>query len=153
MPRCLCGQLSFKVRTAVKLVISSVDMQRKAYLFLVLILTLLLLWWRFPDFFSAQTNQRFIEPWGDGYKAYHAIFFHIEHDSTLSHFSGMNYPYGEHVVPGACQPSFSNGVKILASLGINLVPYQRGLLHSFLMLAMVLCAVFLYLLFVRLKCI
>ncbi|WP_367390936.1 hypothetical protein [Lewinella sp. LCG006] len=126
-------------------------MQRKAYLFLVLIFTLLLLWWRFPDFFSAQTNQRFIEPWGDGYKAYHAIFYHIEHDSTLSHFQGMNYPYGEHIVPGACQPLFSNGIKILASLGINLIPYERGLLHSFLMLGLLLCAVFLYLLFVRLK--
>ena len=82
-------------------------MKKWPYLLLLSVIMLLLMWWRLPDYFTLG-QQKFIEPWGDGYKAYHAIFYHVEHDSTYSHFEGMNYPYGEHVVPGACQPLLSN---------------------------------------------
>ena len=94
-------------------------MQRSLFLFLLVALTALFLWMRFPDFFT-HGNTRFIEPWGDGYKSYHAVFFHIDHDSTLSHFMGMNYPYGEHAVPRDCEPFFCNSFKLLKSLGIGL---------------------------------
>ncbi|MEM1215878.1 MAG: hypothetical protein AAGJ82_09350 [Bacteroidota bacterium] len=116
----------------------------------LLVVMLLLLWWRLPDWFT-HGNTHFIEPWGDGYKAYHAIFYHAEHDTTYSHFLGMNYPYGEHVVPGACQPVVSNTIRLLTRLGWNVQPYKLGILHGFLLLGVVLCALFLYLIFVRLK--
>lgn len=125
-------------------------MTKRFAILLLIATTLLLLWLRFPDFF-AHGNERFIEPWGDGYKAYHAIFYHLDYDSTYSHFEGMNYPYGEHVVPGACQPFFSNGLRLFQSFGIDLRPYGLGILHGFLLFGIVLSAVFLYLLFVRLK--
>jgi hypothetical protein len=125
-------------------------MQKKGSILLLIALAGLLLWLRFPDFFE-YGNSRFIEPWGDGYKAYHAIFYHLDYDSTYSHFEGMNYPYGEHVVPGACEPFFSNGLRFLQSIGINVRPYGLGIFHGFLLFSMVLSAVFLYLIFERLK--
>ena len=124
-------------------------MKKWPYLLLLSVIMLLLMWWRLPDYFTLG-QQKFIEPWGDGYKAYHAIFYHVEHDSTYSHFEGMNYPYGEHVVPGACQPLLSNTLKILAGLGLDLQPYHPDLLHYFLLLGFLLCAIFLYLIFTRL---
>lgn len=124
-------------------------MKRLPYLSLLVVVMLLLLWWRFPDYFNLG-QQKFIEPWGDGYKAYHAIFYHVQHDSTYSHFEGMNYPYGEHVVPGACQPLLSNSLKLLKDAGLDFQVYQPDILHLFLMLGMLLGAVFLYLTFVRL---
>lgn len=116
----------------------------------LILLTVLLLWWRFPDFFS-HGNTRFIEPWGDGYKTYFAAFYHIQHDSTYQHFEGMNYPYGEHVVPGDCQPLFSTPLKWLHGQGVDVARYQLGLFHGFLLLGLVLAVVFLYLIFRRLR--
>jgi hypothetical protein len=124
-------------------------MQRPLFFLALLVVTAVLLWLRFPDFF-AHTNTRFIEPWGDGYKTYDAIFYHVDHDTTLSHFAGMNYPYGEQVVPGDCQPLFSNTLKILKSIGLDVTPYGVGILHIFLLTSLLLCAVFLYLIFTRL---
>lgn len=118
-------------------------------LLLLMAVTLLLLWWRMPDFF-AHGNSRFIEPWGDGYKTYYAAFYHIQHDSTYRHFEGMNYPYGEHVVPGDCQPLFSNPLKWLHAQGVDVETHQLALFHGFLLLGIVLSVVFLFLLFRRL---
>ncbi|MEL6660297.1 MAG: hypothetical protein AAFP77_26635 [Bacteroidota bacterium] len=125
-------------------------MKRLPYPLLLIVVMMLLLWWRLPDYFTLG-QQRFIEPWGDGYKAYHAIFYHVQYDSTYSHFEGMNYPYGEHVVPGACQPLLSNSLKVLKDVGLDFQRYQPDLLHYFLLLGLVLCALLLYLIFVRLK--
>ncbi|MEZ4985854.1 MAG: hypothetical protein R2795_12610 [Saprospiraceae bacterium] len=124
--------------------------QRFLPLIAVIGIGVLLLWLRFPDFFQ-YTNSRHIEPWGDGYKAYQAIFYHIDFDTTLSHFNGMNYPYGEHVVPGACQPFFANTLKVLQRIGWDVTAYKLGLLHTFMLTGIVLAALFLYLIFKRLQ--
>lgn len=108
-----------------------------------------LIFLRFSGFFEP-SNSQVIEPWGDGYKAYHAIFYHATYDSTFTHYQGMNYPYGEHVVAGACQPLLSNSIKILTTLGINVLPYNFGIFHLFLMISLLLSPLFLFLIFRRL---
>lgn len=117
---------------------------------LLLVLMVTLLWLRFPDFFK-YSNDGFIEPWGDGYKTYHAYLYHVQHDSTYDHFEGMNYPYGEHVIPGDTEPTLSNGVKWLTKLGIPLAPKALGVLNISMLVSIVLCALFLYLIFMRLQ--
>lgn len=109
-----------------------------------------LIYLRFPDYF-ATPNTKVIESWGDGYKAYHAILYHAQYDTTLTHFSGMNYPYGEHVVPGACQPLLSNGIILLGRLGIDLKNSGFAVVHFSLLLGLLLCGLFLYLIFRQLK--
>ena len=125
-------------------------LRKETYLPLLTLFAIMavLLWLRFPDFFE-YANSRVIEPWGDGYKTYHALVYHTLHDSTLTHFNGMNYPYGDHVIPGDCQPILSNGLKILHSLGWDLTSYTIGALHVILLVSMVLCALFLFLLLYR----
>jgi hypothetical protein len=109
-----------------------------------------LLWLRFPDFFKLG-NYGVIEPWGDGYKTYHAFLYHVDHDSTYSHFEGMNYPYGEHVVPADTEPALSNAVKWLTALGVDLKEYALGILNFSMLVSLLLCALFLYLIFRRLQ--
>ncbi|GAB5539441.1 MAG: hypothetical protein Salg2KO_15440 [Salibacteraceae bacterium] len=58
----------------------------------------------------------------DGAKNYFTAAFHIEHDKSLSWFSGMNYPWGEHVVYTDNQPLISNALKIFGGPA-ELIPY------------------------------
>lgn len=109
----------------------------------------LCLLWRFPDFFTSP-NSKVIEAWGDGYKTYLAFIYHIRYDSTYKHFQGMNYPYGEHVIPGDTQPGLSNAVKATAGIFPGIENYAIGILHFSLLFSLLLSALFLYLIFKRL---
>lgn len=117
---------------------------------LLVILMAGLLWLRFPDFLQ-YGNDSFIEPWGDGYKTYHAYLYHVLHDSTYHHFEGMNYPYGEHAIPGDTEPTLSNGVKWLSGMGLPLKSQALGILNFSMLVSLLLCSLFLYLIFKQLK--
>ncbi len=116
---------------------------------IVVAIMLVLLFWRFPDFFQ-HPNSRVVEPYGDGYKAYMVIVNHAKYDSTYSHFEGMNYPYGEHAVPGVTQPLFSISINFLRQNLIDLSDYTIGIINISMMLGLLLCAVFCFLIFKRL---
>ena len=116
---------------------------------LVLFLALLLLFLRFPDFFQSP-NSKVIEPYGDGIKAYTVIQYHARYDSTLNYYQGMNYPYSEHVVPAATQPLLSNTIKLISKL-VDITPYTIGIVNCSLLLGLLLCAFFLYLIFRELE--
>lgn len=126
-------------------------MKKKPWGWILLLLVMAcLLWLRFPDFFQ-YGNDGFIEPWGDGYKTYHAYLYHVRHDSTYSHFEGMNYPYGEHVVPGDTEPVLSNAVKWLSARGLPVEAHVLGILNFSMLVSLLLCALFLYLILSRLQ--
>jgi hypothetical protein len=122
---------------------------QKVGVLLVAVVMLLLLFWRFPDFFL-HANQRVAEPYGDGYKAYMVIVNHAKYDSTYSHFEGMNYPYGEHAVPGVTQPLISISINWLRQNIVDISDYTIGIVNLSMMLGLLLCAVFCFLIFKRL---
>lgn len=96
-------------------------------------------------------NGGVIEPYGDGFKAYHAILYHARYDSTAHWYQGMNYPYGEHVVPGASQPLLSNAVRLVESLtGQDVSQYGWGIVHGSMLLGMVLAVLAIFVLLRRL---
>jgi hypothetical protein len=115
-----------------------------SFVFGIVLAGLIALW--LPDFLQ-HGNSRVIEAWGDGYKSYHAYRYHIRYDSTLTHFSGMNYPYGEHAIPGDTQPLLSNAVKLLMRLGLPADRYDYAIFHGALLLGLWLCGFFLWLIF------
>ncbi len=121
-------------------------MKRIGQLLAFLVVLAVLIGLRFPDY-PAHAHEWVIEAWGDGYKSYHAYHYHIRYDSTLSHFAGMNYPYGEHVIPGDTQPLLSNAVKILNNLGLPVADHARAFFHGALLLGLFLCGLFLWLIF------
>lgn len=98
----------------------------------------------FPDY-------KVIEPYGDGLKAYTVIYYHAKYDSTYSHYEGMNYPYGEHVVPAATQPLLSTTIKYISEHFVDITPYTFHLVHMLMLFSIFLCALFMYLIMKRLK--
>lgn len=116
----------------------------------LLLLMATLLYLRFPDMIPSGQG-KVIEPYGDGYKAYTVIAYHAKYDSTYRHFEGMNYPYGEHVAPAATQPILSNSLKWLKNRGWDLTDRVKDILHYSILISILLCAVFLYLIFRRLQ--
>jgi len=113
-----------------------------------LVLTVLLLWWRLPDF-PAYANTRVIEPYGDGYKAYATYLYHINHDSTYSWYQGMNYPFGDHVIPSDTQPLLANSVRWISNNLMDIRPYALGIYNWSMPLGIVLCSLFLFLILAR----
>lgn len=124
-------------------------MQRKFSFLAVVLLAVVAIRFLFPDWWG-HTNTRVIEGYGDGYKAYHAILYHAKYDSTYSWYEGMNYPYGDHVVPGASQPILSNSIRLLEDLGWPVADYGWAIVHFSMLLGIVLGALFSFLLFRRL---
>lgn len=64
---------------------------------------------------------------GDGYKNYYTLAYFLKNDSG-SHFTGMNYPYGENVVFTDNQPAVAWTLKILE----NVFPAINNHIHAYL---------------------
>ena len=116
---------------------------------LILFLMVGLLALRFPDFFQSP-NSKVIEPYGDGYKVYAVMEYHARYDTCYSFYQGMNYPYGEHVIPADAQPLISNTVKFISAYLVDITGYTRAILHFSLLFSILLCAFFLFRLLYRL---
>ena len=123
---------------------------RVSGLLAVLLLTLALLPLRFPALVDALSDGRVLEAWYDGYKSYAVLAYHIEHDSSYGWYTGMNYPYGEHIVPAAGHPFFSAVLKFVDALGLDTGHRVPQLLHAWLLFGWLLAAVLLYLVLERL---
>ena len=61
---------------------------------------LLMLWFKF---YVLNADNYFISIWGDGFKNYFTFAYYVIYDHGF-HFTGMNYPFGEHVVFTDDQP-------------------------------------------------
>ncbi|PBQ31609.1 hypothetical protein CNR22_07455 [Sphingobacteriaceae bacterium] len=64
----------------------------------------------------------------DSLKNYYTYVYHVKNDPDLLHFTGMNYPYGEHVIYTDCQPILTF---ILRALPFT-HDYLIGIMHSLL---------------------
>lgn len=98
---------------------------------------------RFPE-------GKVIEPYGDGFKAYMSPAYHAQFDSSYSHFGGMHYPYGDHLVFSDPQPIIANVLKLIKTPDTDLIRTTINWTHGAMLLSIVLCALFLYLIFIRL---
>jgi hypothetical protein len=111
---------------------------------LVLVATLLC-WLRFPDFLP-HGNTRYIEPYGDGYKNYAVLEYHVAHDTSYQEYRGMNYPFGEHIVTADGQPLLANVLLWARKKGwitSNRVP---GVIHAALVVTILVAVMALFLL-------
>jgi hypothetical protein len=65
-----------------------------------------LLWLKYGDW-ASKPNEIMLGGGQDGFKNYMAAAWHVRHDSSYVHYSGMNYPFGEHVLFTDNQPIIS----------------------------------------------
>ena len=113
-------------------------------LVVVVLLTVALLPMRHPQLVDSLNDGRLLEAWYDGYKSYAVMEYHIAHDSSYQWSSAMNYPYGEHIVPAAAHPFFSNALKLLHEWGWSTADRLPVLLHGWLLLGWIAAAGLLY---------
>lgn len=80
---------------------------------------------------------------GDSIKNYYTYAYHIGNDGQALHFSGMNYPFGEHVVYTDCQPLLSGFLRLLPFTH----DYSIGILHGLILLSFIITPLILYRIF------
>lgn len=118
-------------------------------LLLLIICTSFLLWLRYPAIF-AQPDQ-YINLYGDGFKNYATVVYHVKHDSTYLWYEGMNYPWGEHLVFADGQPLIANTIKFISQNISDISDHTVAILNLSMLFSMLLAAIFLYLLFAKLR--
>lgn len=84
-------------------------------------------------------NDFLFSPNGDGIKNYYSYLFHARYDNSFHHFSGMNYPYYEHIVYTDATPLLS---WIVGKLG--LFNYGIGILNLLILLSYPIGALFIF---------
>ena len=77
---------------------------------------------------------------GDALKNYYTYAYHIINDKGILHFSGMNFPFGEHVIYTDCQPLLTFFLRYLPFTH----PYVIGILHTLIFLSFIITPSILY---------
>lgn len=84
---------------------------------------------------------------GDGLKNYFNYVYHIKHDPGYFSFEGMNYPYGETIFMVDCHPFYSNLLKFISQNIFDVSPYAIGILNATMLGSLVICSLFVFLIF------
>lgn len=69
----------------------------------------------------------------DSLKNYYTYVYHVKNDPGILHFTGMNFPYGEHIIYTDCQPVLTFILRALPFTHDHLI----GILHSLLFLSFI----------------
>ncbi len=88
--------------------------------------------------------------WGDGYKNYYTLAYYLAHDHG-SHFSGMNYPYGENVLFTDNQPAFAWILKGAIKICPGLVNHIHGFIIYAFFTSLLLTSAFTFLILFELS--
>lgn len=114
-------------------------------LLITVLLTALLLWLKHGQWL-AHPNDVMLTISPDGFKNYMASAWHVRYDSTLVHYGGMNYPFGDHVLFTDNQPIISSGLQWWNRHISSVSDYTIGILNIIQVLSLILGAGVIYLL-------
>ena len=93
-------------------------------------------------------NSNFTSAGSDALKDIYNTYYSVEYDTAYLQNNSMNYPYGDHYTYTGNQIFVSWPVKCMKEAGIaNLSNYITGLVNFFVYLSVILCVLFLFLLF------
>ncbi len=81
---------------------------------------------------------------GDAVKNYFTYAWHIRHDTSCTHFQGMNYPYGEHILYTDNHPALSELLRTFSGGEGWLSDHSVGILNVAMILSLLLTLVTLY---------
>lgn len=82
---------------------------------------------------------------GDGFQTYYTALYHILHDTQAGTQRAMNYPFSESVFFTGCEPVLSVPLQFINRL-LPVHTYTTGIINLSMLLSLILCSVFLYLL-------
>lgn len=124
--------------------------RQKLYgLLAITILSAVILFYHYRPYIADPQNS-FFNLYGDGYKNYYTVYYHIKHDTSYSHFEGMNYPHGEHVMYTDGQPALTNTLKFISQNIVDISDYTIPIMNLAIVFSFLLCSVLLYLILTRL---
>jgi len=86
----------------------------------------------------------------DGIKNYYSVLYYVAFDEG-NHFSGMHYPFGDHIIFSDNMPLFSLLIKYGNKILPGLDQYTLGFLHFLLLVSFPLAVHYLYLILRRFK--
>jgi hypothetical protein len=88
---------------------------------------------------------------GDGLKNYYTYAWYIQNNALSTEFSGMNYPFGEHILYTDCHPLLAFLLKLLSAIHPVFAENCIGILNVFLLISPILAALILYRIFRNLQ--
>lgn len=101
-------------------------------------------------FVFANPNDYFFLPAGDGLQSYYVTAFYAFYDAG-SHFSGMNYPFGENFTYPNLQPLIALGINLLQRIGIPAAEHTIAITNLLALLGVWLTPVVSYAILRRLR--
>ncbi len=112
--------------------------QQKNQTFLVFLVAFLVLFYFYGDVI-ANLNSVVFSGKGDGLKNYYTYLFHAKYDTNFWNFTGMNYPFYEHIVYTDAHPLLSF---LIGKLGLT--NYGIGILNFLMLISYPVSAVFIH---------
>ena len=88
---------------------------------------------------------------GDGLKNYYTYAWYIQNNALSTEFSGMNYPFGEHILYTDCHPLLAFLLKLLSAIHPFFAENCIGILNVVLLISPILAALILYRIFRNLQ--
>lgn len=116
-------------------------LNRQKFFFLTIVITGLVLVFFYHNVLFAP-NDFLFGGGGDGIKNYYALMFHAKYDSGFTEFTGMNYPYFEHIVYTDAHPLLSYFIGIF-----GLEAYGIGILNLMMLMSYPIGAAFIFKIF------
>lgn len=123
---------------------------RTTGLITLILLASALIYLRYEPYFQ-HPNTSYYHIYGDSFKNYATILYHVKHDSTYLHYGGMNYPYGEHVMFTDGQPIVANTVKWISRNIVDISDHTLAIINLLPLFSLLISSILLYLIFTRLK--
>ena len=111
---------------------------KQKFVLLTFLIAFAVLFFFYHQVFLAPNDYLFSEG-GDGIKNYYTYLYHAKNDLNFGEFTGMNYPYYEHVVYTDAHPLLS---WLIGKLG--LVNYGIGILNVLMLLSYPIAAAFIF---------
>lgn len=94
-------------------------------------------------YFIQHAAQLSFAPYGDGYKNYYTLSYYLKYN-TGTHFTGMNYPFGENVIYTDNQPAVAWALKGLSCFVPGLTNHLREILLYTIFISIFLSYLFVY---------
>jgi len=96
-------------------------------------------------------NQSYFATSGDGLQMYFGSYYHVKYDTTYWRTAYMNYPYGESIFFTGVSSFSINAYKFFSNNILDISDYTIGFVNLLMISSIVLCSLFLFLLFRRFK--
>ena len=114
---------------------------------LLILISSAIIFFRYQAIFQNLSTNKTIEIYRDGIKTVLNATYHAKYSNSYAWFSGMNYPYQEHIMAATELPGMAILFKFLYPYFPWVTDYAFGITHLFLLSSIVLGCIFIYLIF------